>query len=50
MLLSMQMQYMRVRAAMDHPEHRHYFRPDLADMWCEQCETVTDYCQQINPW
>lgn len=31
-------------------DHHHYFRPDIADMWCEECDTVTDYCQQINPF
>lgn len=31
------------------PAHRHYFRADIADWWCEACDTVTDYCQQINP-
>lgn len=31
-------------------KHHHYFRPDIADMWCSECDTVTDYCQQINPF
>lgn len=32
-----------------HPSHWHYFRADIKDMWCHECDTVTDFCQQINP-
>lgn len=30
--------------------HHHYFREDIADIWCDECDTVTDYCQQLNPF
>lgn len=30
-------------------EHRHEHRRDLADWWCHDCQTVTDFCQQTNP-
>ena len=29
--------------------HTHHYRDDIADWWCDECDTVTDYCQQINP-
>lgn len=29
--------------------HAHEYRRDLADWWCHTCQTVTDYCQQVNP-
>lgn len=31
------------------PKHKHEFRRDIADWWCVECDTVTDYCQQLNP-
>jgi hypothetical protein len=31
------------------PKHAHAYRADIADWWCDDCETVTDFCQQINP-
>lgn len=29
--------------------HLHAYDREIADWWCHDCETVTDYCQQINP-
>jgi len=26
--------------------HRHGYRRDISDWWCETCDTVTDYCLQ----
>lgn len=31
------------------PQHRHVYRADVSDWWCETCGTVTDFCQQTNP-
>ena len=31
-------------------EHAHRFRVDIADMWCDDCGTVTDFCQVLNPF
>jgi hypothetical protein len=39
----------RMWAAVLEPQHRHEYRRDLADWWCHDCETVTDFCQQVNP-
>ena len=36
-------------AAVLEREHRHEYRRDLADWWCHDCQTVTDWCQQTNP-
>ena len=30
-------------------QHRHEYRDEIADWWCEDCQTVTDYCHQIAP-
>lgn len=30
-------------------EHHHTYRPDLSDWWCEDCQTVTDYCDEGSP-
>lgn len=29
--------------------HRHEFRYDIKDWWCYDCDTVTDFCQELNP-
>jgi hypothetical protein len=39
----------RMWAAVLEPEHHHEYRHDVADWWCHDCETVTDFCQQTNP-
>lgn len=28
--------------------HEHGWRPDIKDMWCYNCETVTDFCKELN--
>lgn len=28
--------------------HHHSFREDLNDMWCHNCQTVTDFCKELN--
>ena len=30
-------------------EHRRRYRSDISDWWCDDCETVTDFCQELNP-
>lgn len=30
-------------------EHRRRYRFDISDWWCDDCETITDWCQQLNP-
>lgn len=30
-------------------EHRHEYRGDLADWWCWDCSTVTDFCTKLSP-
>jgi hypothetical protein len=32
-----------------HESHVFTYRFDVSDWWCEQCDTVSDFCQQINP-
>ena len=27
--------------------HEHTYRWDVADWWCKDCDTVTDYCAQV---
>lgn len=29
--------------------HSRWYRRDIADWWCNDCQTVADYCQQTNP-
>lgn len=31
-------------------DHVHTYRADISDWWCVDCDTVTDYCQQLNPF
>lgn len=31
-------------------DHKHYYDPTISDWWCRECDTVTDYCQQLNPF
>ena len=33
-----------------HPKHAHEYRDEIADWWCIECQTVTDFCQQLNPF
>lgn len=28
--------------------HRHEFDYERKDWWCHDCETVTDYCKELN--
>ena len=28
----------------DSTAHHHYYRHDVSDWWCRECDTVTDYC------
>ena len=39
----------RMWAAVLEPGHRHEYSRDLADCWCHDCDTVTDFCTQTNP-
>lgn len=44
----------RVAAVRDLPtgesiRHTHTYRDDIADWWCVECDTVTDYCNRLNP-
>ncbi|MGN6129277.1 MAG: hypothetical protein ACTHOK_02960 [Nocardioidaceae bacterium] len=39
----------RMWAAVLEAEHWHEYRRDLADWWCRDCNTVTDFCAQTNP-
>lgn len=32
----------------EEPQHRHGYRPDISDWWCYDCDTVTDFCKQLN--
>lgn len=32
------------------PRHSHTYRSDLSSWWCQECDTATDFCQQINPF
>jgi hypothetical protein len=27
--------------------HHHRYRSDLADWWCDDCDTVTDFCTEL---
>ena len=29
-------------------KHHHEYRRDIADWWCHNCDTVTDFCTQLN--
>ena len=31
-------------------DHAHTYRADISDWYCTDCDTVTDYCQQLNPF
>lgn len=30
-------------------QHAHSWRSDVSAMWCAECDTNTDFCQQITP-
>ena len=33
-----------------HERHPLAYRSDISDWWCGRCQTVSDFCHQINPY
>lgn len=27
--------------------HHHHYRSDISDWWCDDCDTVTDFCTEL---
>lgn len=32
------------------PAHHHYYLYEISDWWCDNCQTVTDYCKELNDY
>jgi len=40
----------RLWAAVLEPQHRHGWPCDLSVTWCAECDTCSDFCQQVSPF